>query len=151
MSPNSDVIAPFLLMRAFRGLVDAVHESLADAGFPGIRAQHEFALQAIGAGCTSVQLGERLGVTKQAATKTAHSLEAMGLITRETNTSDRRERTLTITTAGRRLLALSADAFCDELARWRRVAGDDAVTTTLTTLSQFGVGGRSDVDLSDWI
>jgi DNA-binding MarR family transcriptional regulator len=150
MEPVDDVAMPFLLMRAFRGLVDSVNEDLGRNGFPGIRAVHGFALQAIGTGCISVELGERLGVSKQAAAKTARALEDLGLIERRLNESDRRERTLVVTRDGRRLLRLSADAFRREVSAWRAVAGDRAVDTTLATLGAVGANGRRDTDLSDW-
>lgn len=150
MDPMDDVLAPFLLMRAFRGLVDSVHGQLADQGFPGIRAHHGFALQAIGTGCTSVELGERLGVSKQAATKTVRGLEELGLVRRQLNEQDRRQRRVTTTARGRRLLRLSATLFRQEVADWRDQAGDEAVTTTLRTLSEVSADGRSDTDLSDW-
>ena len=54
MSPPTDLAMPFLLMTAFRGLVDAVGDGLAAAGYPAVRATHGFAMQAIGSGCTSV-------------------------------------------------------------------------------------------------
>ncbi|MER5672151.1 MarR family winged helix-turn-helix transcriptional regulator [Pseudonocardia alni] len=150
MESADDVMTPFLLMRAFRGLIDSVHRHLAEEGYPGIRAHHGFALQAIADGCTSVELGARLNVTKQAATKTARGLEAMGLVRREQNESDRRERTLIVTPHGRRLLALSATAFRREVAGWRTLVGDPAVDATLRTLAAVGTGGRGDTDLSDW-
>ncbi|WP_430332340.1 MarR family winged helix-turn-helix transcriptional regulator [Rhodococcus sp. ACT016] len=150
MEPADDLAMPFLLMSAFRALVDAVHEQLAHDGFPGIRAHHGFALQAIGAGCTSVELGDRLGVSKQAAAKTAKTLEAMGLVERRTNDRDRRERTLVVTRRGRTLLELSAAAFRKEISAWRATAGDEHVDATLTTLATVGSGGRSHTDLSDW-
>ena len=149
MDQPDDVAMPFLLMRAFRELVDAVHDQLAEQGFPGVKAHHGFALQAIGQGCTSVGLGARLGVSKQAAAKSARTLEDWGLVARELNEQDRRERRLVLTARGRRLLRLSADAFRREVAAWRDRIGDDAVSTTLRTLGEVG-GTRSDTDLSDW-
>lgn len=150
MESADDLAMPFLLMGAFRVLVDAVHGQLAQNGFPGIRAHHGFALQAIGPGCTSVELGDRLGVSKQAAAKTAKSLEDMGLVERRTNDRDRRERTLIVTRRGRTLLDLSAAAFRREVGAWRAMTGDDRVDATLTLLSTVGRGGRSHTDLSDW-
>ena len=141
---------PFLLMSAFRGLVDAVHAELAAAGYPGVRATHGFAMQAIGAGCTSVELGERLGVSKQAAAKTAATLEEMGLLRREPVERDARQKLLVPTPAGRRMLRISASAFRAELARWREDVGDAGVDATLSTLSVVSAGGRGPTDLSDW-
>lgn len=135
MRPVDDVAMPFLLDSAFRGLVDAVHADLADRGFPGVRATHGFAMQAIGDGCSSVELGERLGVSKQAATKTAQSLEELGFITRTSSTEDRRVRVLAPTPRGREMLRLSARAFRSEVAEWRFRVGDEAVDTTLAVLA----------------
>ncbi|MGO4340586.1 MarR family winged helix-turn-helix transcriptional regulator [Phycicoccus sp. Soil748] len=150
MDPVDDLAMPFLLMSAFRNLVDAVHAQLADDGFPGVRATHGFAMQAIGAGCTSVELGERLGVSKQAAAKTASTLEEMGLLRREPVERDARQKLLVPTPAGRRMLRLSASAFRAELARWREDVGDAGVDATLATLSVVAAGGRGPTDLSDW-
>ena len=135
MAPIDDVAMPFLLMSAFRGLVDAVHADLEEAGFPGVRATHGFAIQAVGEGCTSVELGVRLRVSKQAATKTAAGLEAMGFITRGPSATDRRERILTPTPHGREMLQRSAASFRREVAQWRERVGDRKVDATLATLA----------------
>lgn len=150
METLSDSAMPFLLMSAFRGLVDKVHEGLAVAGFDGIRPRHGFAMQAIGLGCTSVELGQRLGVSKQAAAKTAQALEALGLIERVSHASDRRARMLAPTNRGQLMLELSAELFTKEVMRWRDQVGDDAVNATLETLAQADPGGRGPLDLSDW-
>lgn len=131
---------PFLLLSSFRSLVDTVHRRLADAGYPGITSTHGFALQAIGEECTSVELGQRLGVTKQAAARTAANLEAAGLIARVPSRTDRRERLLTPTARGRRMLQLSGLYFAEAVAGWRAIAGDEAVDATLATLSRAGAG-----------
>ena len=55
MAQIADVAMPFLLMSAFRGLVDAVHARLDEAGFAGVRATHGFAMQAIGEGLPQAQ------------------------------------------------------------------------------------------------
>jgi DNA-binding MarR family transcriptional regulator len=150
MDAPDDLAMPFLLMSAFRGLVDAVHSELAAAGFPDVRATHGFAMQAIGASCTNAQLGERLGVSKQAAAKTAAVLEAMGFITRAPNPNDQRERILAPTPRGQAMLRRSARAFRREIARWRGLQGDRNVDITLRTLSNVPWGQRGPTDLSDW-
>lgn len=149
-SKPNDLAMPFLLMSAFRGLVDAVHADLEHAGFPGVRATHGFAMQAIGDGCTSVELGERLGVTKQAAAKTARSLEELDLVRREGVPSDRRARLLVPTDHGRAMLRLSAKSFARQISRWRAEVGDRNVDATLRTLSAADPGLRGPTDLSDW-
>jgi DNA-binding MarR family transcriptional regulator len=151
MSSVDDLAMPFLLMSAFRGLVDAVHLELAEAGFPGVRATHGFAMQAIGARCTSVELGERLGVSKQAAAKTAQALEETGLITREQGVEDRRERLLVPTARGREMLRVSADVFRREIQEWRSRAGNRNIDATLKALSNAPRGQRGPTDISDWV
>lgn len=148
--PSDDAMMPFLLMGAFTGLVDRVHERLADEGFPGTTAQQGFALQAIGAGCTAVALGERLGVSKQAAAKTAATLERVGLVARRLNETDRRERTLTLTPRGRELIGRSGSLFRDEVAAWRARVGDEAVDATLRTLAAVGSAAHRPTDFTDW-
>lgn len=150
MAQIADVAMPVLLMSAFRGLVDAVHARLDEAGFAGVRPTHGFAMQAIGEGCTSVELGARLGVSKQAAAKTAAALAAMGLITREPGVIDRRERILRPTPHGAEMLAVSAAAFAREVGQWRARVGDRRVDATLATLAAAPRGQRSPTDLSDW-
>ncbi len=150
MDSADDVAMPFLLMSAFRGLVDAVHADLDAAGYPGVRATHGFAMQAIGDGCTSVDLGARLGVSKQAATKTAQALETMGLVSRVQSPRDRRERVLVPTSRGREMLRLSAGSFRRQLRDWRARVGDAQVDATLVTLAHAPAGRRGPTDLSDW-
>jgi DNA-binding MarR family transcriptional regulator len=150
MSPTTDLAMPFLLMTAFRGLVDAVGDGLAAAGYPAVRATHGFAMQAIGSGCTSVELGQRLGVTKQAATKTAATLEDLGFITRVPSSTDGRERLLVPTQRGQQMLSLSASLFTQQIQQWRARVGDDSVDATLATLSQADPGHRGPTDISDW-
>lgn len=142
---------PLLLISAFRGLMDSVHDRLAEAGYPGLRASHGFAMQAIGDGCTSVELGQRLGVSKQAAAKTGQALEAMGLIERRPNPFDRRKRLLVRTAQGQRMLRLSAEAFAELVSRWRARVGDAQVDAVLATLLQADPGRRGPMDLSDWM
>lgn len=149
MDPIDDVATPFLLISAFHGLVDAVHEELAAEGLHGVRVSHGFAMQAIGQGCTSVQLGERLGVSKQAATKTARTLEDLGLVTRTANERDRRERLITPTDRGHQMLRRSAVAFRAQLRLWREKVGDERVDATLATLAAVS-GNNTLTDLSEW-
>ncbi|TWP33303.1 MarR family winged helix-turn-helix transcriptional regulator [Leekyejoonella antrihumi] len=151
MDSTDDLAMPFLLMSAFRGLVDAVHAELEAAGYPDVRAAHGFAMQAIGRGCTGVELAERLGVSKQAAAKTAHALERMGLISRVQSPRDRRERLLAPTARGEDMLRRSAAAFGRQIKDWRTRVGDDHVSATLTTLAHATPGRRGPTDLSDWV
>jgi hypothetical protein len=66
----------FLLIGAFRQMIDDLHAELAEQGFPEARPGHGFALQAIGPGQVSISaLSRRLGVSKQAASKRSGTLQ----------------------------------------------------------------------------
>lgn len=134
MDTPDDLTMPVLLSAAFDSLVDAVQARLDGEGFPGIRATHGFAMQAIGEGCTGVELGQRLHVSKQAAAQTAKALETMGLVDRHGDALDRRARIIRPTARGREMLRRSASAFEDEVKRWRTIAGNDRVDVLLSTL-----------------
>jgi DNA-binding MarR family transcriptional regulator len=103
---------PLLLAGAFRAIVDDLHDQLADAGHPGARPIHGFALQALGRdGVTVSELGRRLGVTKQAAAKTVASLEALGYVHRVAHPQDQRAALVKRAALGDEMLALSAQIF----------------------------------------
>lgn len=140
-----------LLADAFRESVDAVHDELAARGYPDARPLHGFALQAVGAdGCTINELGQRLGVTKQAAAKTAATLERAGYLTREGVPHDRRAVRLRRTRRADELLAASAEGFERVMDRWRDELGIrafDAMVAALATIADDGGVG----DLPGWL
>lgn len=140
---------PLLLAAGFRSLIDELHTELAERGFDGVRPLHGFALQAIGAhGATTSQLGRRLGISKQAAAKTAGKLEESGLIRRDADEDDRRARRLTLTPRGRQLLAASAEVFESLRSAWVERLGADRVTALEDDL-EAAVRGTGDVALGD--
>jgi DNA-binding MarR family transcriptional regulator len=103
---------PLLLAGAFRAILEDLHEQLAEAGHPGARPIHGFALQAVGReGVTVSELGRRLGVTKQAAAKTVASLETLGYVHRVAHPEDQRATLVRRAALGDEMLALSAQIF----------------------------------------
>lgn len=115
---------PFLLVGAFRSLIDELHRTLAESGHDQARPLHGFALQAIGPdGSTASELGRRLGVSKQAAAKTVASLERVGYIRREPDSADARAVRLRRTARGQEMLALSAAFFETYHARLAQALG----------------------------
>jgi DNA-binding MarR family transcriptional regulator len=120
---------------------------------PGARPLHGFALQAIGPdGATVSELGRRLGVTRQAAAKTAAGLEQIGYITRQPSTRDARATVLTRTPRGQEMLDLSAAIF-EQLRRgWGRRLGDDKVQAIEDGLAEIVTGGGTKIgDLPGWL
>jgi DNA-binding MarR family transcriptional regulator len=115
---------PLLLAGGFRTLVDALHTELAKRGHADARPIHGFALQALGPdGATPTELGRRLGVTKQAATKTAASLERLGYLIRQPHPTDARAVVLRRSARGDQFLATSAEIFEELHARWAQQVG----------------------------
>ena len=110
---------PLRLFLGFRTLIDGVHAELARQGHPDLRPMHGFVLQAVGLdGTTAVDLGRRLGVSKQAAGKTIDSLEQLGYLERAADPRDARRKIVRLTGRALDALALSAATFDDLRARW---------------------------------
>jgi DNA-binding MarR family transcriptional regulator len=141
---------PLLLLGGFRSIVDQAHVLLAERGHPGVRPVHGFALQAIGAGATASELGDRLGVTKQAAAKTVAMLEEAGYVDRSGDPHDARRKVVTPTRRGRELLAASALAFGDVVDEWAAVVGRGEISRLHDTLRTLGVGRAARLDLGAW-
>ncbi len=87
---------------------------------------HGFVLQAIGPeGTTAVELGRRLGVSKQAAGKTVDALEQLGYVERGSDPGDARRKIVRLTERGVDSLVRSARIFEDLRAGWARTLGED--------------------------
>jgi DNA-binding MarR family transcriptional regulator len=112
---------------------------------------HGFALQAIGpGGCSISALGERLGVTKQAAAKTAASLESAGYIARESDPADARATLLARTERANELLVLSAASFERQMDAWKAEVGEDRIAVAFEVLEQ--IAGTAPLgDLPGWL
>lgn len=117
---------PLLLFLGFRVLIDDLHAELARQGHPGLRPMHGFVLQAIGSdGTTAVELGRRLGVSKQAAGKTVDTLERLGYVERGSDPYDARRKVVRLTGRGVDSLARSARVLDDLRGRWARALGEE--------------------------
>ena len=117
---------PLRLFIGFRTLIDGVHAELARQGHPDLRPMHGFVLQAVGLdGTTAVDLGRRLGVSKQAAGKTIDSLEQLGYLQRTADPRDARRKLVQLTDRALDALARSAAIFDDLRARWAQILGPD--------------------------
>ncbi|WP_030170922.1 MarR family winged helix-turn-helix transcriptional regulator [Spirillospora albida] len=103
---------PLRLFLAFRVIIDDLHAELDAQGHPDLRPMHGFVFQAIGPdGSTAVELGRRLGVSKQAAGKMVESLERMGYVVRTSDPDDARRKIVRLTERGVDALARSARIF----------------------------------------
>lgn len=142
---------PLLLFAGFRSVIDELHAELARRGHPEARPAHGFALQAIGAGgATASELGRRLGISKQAAGKTAERLEALGYATREGDGADHRRKLIRLTPRGIEMLALSAVIFDGIRSRWARELGADRVEDLESALRAIAPADSFRLDVPGW-
>lgn len=141
---------PLLLLGAFRSLIDQAHALLAERGHPDVRPAFGFTLQAIGEGATASEIGERLGVTKQAAAKTVASLEARGYVDRVSDPHDSRRKTIRPTQRGIALLDDSAEAFGEVVALWAAQSSQADIRHVHATLKHLGLAGSARLDLGSW-
>ncbi|NEE30945.1 MarR family transcriptional regulator [Streptomyces sp. SID7982] len=116
---------PFLLLGAFRALIDELHRQLAEQGHPELQPAHGFALQMISRGGSITDLGRRLGVTKQAAHKTVIGLEGLGYARRQPSSTDRRRTDVVLTERGAEALALSGAILNQLRDAWASRVGED--------------------------
>jgi DNA-binding MarR family transcriptional regulator len=142
---------PLLLLAGFRALIDALHVELARQGHPDMRPAHGFAMQAIGArGATASELGRRLGVSKQAAGKTADRLVALGYVERTDDPADARRRRLVLTARGYDALGRSAAIFDQLRAGWAATLGPGRLDELEDALRAVTPGGFP-LDISGWL
>lgn len=143
---------PLLLAAAFRGIVEELHAELALRGHPDARPLHGFALQAIGpSGATISDLARQLGVSKQAAAKTAAALERVGYVSRIADARDARVVRLERTAHGQDMLALSAAIFADIHRSWERKLGRSRLRDLEDALAQITAGEPTRFDLPGWL
>src|SRR3954467_14655420 len=108
------------ILRAGRAAIDELHRRLAQRGHPDVRPAHGYAFQAIGPdGTTAGELGQRLGVTKQAAGQMVDDLIRLDYVERGPDPSDGRRRLVTLTPRGVDCLRASAEIFDELLTEWR--------------------------------
>ncbi|GAB2848732.1 MarR family winged helix-turn-helix transcriptional regulator [Actinocorallia aurea] len=126
---------PIRLLLAFRAIIDELHTRIADRGHPDMRPMHGFVFQAVGpGGCSTAELGRRLGVTKQAAAKTVDSLERLGYLTRVPDPADARARTVHLTPLGADALRTSAEIFDALRTEWSEKLGPTRLSDFESTL-----------------
>ena len=109
---------------ALAAVIDELHERLAGVGWPRVRPMWGFVLLALRDRPRNIgEVGELLGVTKQAAAKVVASLVDEGLVERREDPGDRRAAVLGLTPDGRRFLADAEAAYQAIEDGWAQVAG----------------------------
>ncbi|MET7902374.1 MarR family transcriptional regulator [Streptomyces sp. NPDC005355] len=142
---------PLLLFAGFRSLIDQLHAELARQGHPDVRPAYGFAMQAIGRdGATASELGRRLGVSKQAAGKTADRLEALGYVVRADDPADARRKVIRLTPRGIDALARSAVIFEELRKRWADALGAERVRAMEADLRAMAPLSGFRLDVAGW-
>ncbi|PPA57972.1 MarR family winged helix-turn-helix transcriptional regulator [Micromonospora chalcea] len=142
---------PLLLLAGFRTLVDDLHAELARQGHPELRPAHGFVLQAVGPdGTTASDLGQRLGVSKQAAGKTVDRLVALGYLERVDDPADARRKLVRTTATGRDGLHRSAAVFDELRDRWVATLGADRVAAIEDDLRRMVPADVFRLDVPGW-
>nr|WP_062334218.1 MarR family winged helix-turn-helix transcriptional regulator [Herbidospora sakaeratensis] len=142
---------PLRLLMAFRVLIDALHEELAERGHPDMRPMHGFVLQAVARGADSAaSLGRTLGVSKQAAGKTVETLEELGYVTRVPDPADSRRKTVVLTGRGVDALRQSAEVFDELRARWAAELGAGRLDDLEDTLRRMTPDDLFRLDVPGW-
>jgi DNA-binding MarR family transcriptional regulator len=142
---------PLLLLGGFRVLIDRLHAELAHRGHPDLRPAYGFAMQAIGpAGATGTEIGQRLGVSKQAAGKTVDRLVALGYADRDGDASDGRRKLVRLTARGVDALVQSARVFDELRAEWVAELGADRVADLESALRTMVPAPRFRIDVPGW-
>jgi DNA-binding MarR family transcriptional regulator len=142
---------PLLLFGGFRAIIDELHAELARRGHPDLRPAHGFALQAVGLdGATATEAGKRLGISKQAAGKTLDRLEQLGYVERASDETDRRRKTVKLTSRGIDALGSSALIFEEIRQRWRSSLGADREAALERDLRQMAPSESFRLDVPGW-
>ncbi|SIQ65630.1 MarR family winged helix-turn-helix transcriptional regulator [Micromonospora avicenniae] len=144
-------LLPLLLLAGFRALIDDLHAELARQGHTELRPLHGFVLQAVGPdGTTAGELGQRLGVSKQAAGKTVDRLVALGYLERADDPRDARRKLVRMTDRGYDGLRRSAVVFDQLRQRWVATLGAERVAAIEDDLRAVTPANWFRLDVPGW-
>lgn len=130
---------PALLGMAFHAVMSEVHTRLAEEGFDGVRPAYGFAFQylSIHGGATAVELGEHLGVTKQAAVQFVDELAKRGYVERRPHPTDRRARVIVLADRGWACIERVGALWAEIEGRWAALVGADRLSALHEDLAAF--------------
>ena len=136
---------PGLLGMAFHAVMEEVHARLAEEGFSDVRPAHGFAFQylSVRGGATAVELGEHLGVTKQAAVQLVDELDRRGYVERRPHPADRRARVVVLAPRGRACVERVVALWAEIEGRWADLVGPERLVALRDDLSAFVIAAGS--------
>jgi DNA-binding MarR family transcriptional regulator len=137
------LVLPALLLSAARTLVDAIHAGVEARGFTGLRPAHGFAFARLAPdGASIAELGEHLGVSKQAASQLVDELARRGFVQAAPHPRDARAKLITLTELGWACTRAADAAARDAVSAWADVLGADRVGELAGDLARVARAGR---------
>jgi DNA-binding MarR family transcriptional regulator len=121
-----------VLAALFAGLAlnERVAERIRAGGFPDVRFSHGFVFQHLVPGPLPVgELARRMGVSQQAASKSAGELERLGYLERVADPADARVRPLALSARGREAVAAGRAARAQVAAELEEALGARRIAT----------------------
>lgn len=113
-----------LLLMPYQAMVDALHERVADAGYPDVRRSHGIVFEHIGRdGARITDMAEAADMTKQAMGYLVDHLERRRLVERVADPKDGRAKIVRLTPEGWRVVDVAERALRDTERAWARRLG----------------------------
>lgn len=129
---------PMLLAMTYRAMGDQFHDRLRQIGLEPLRPAHGYVFRFLKAKrATTVDIGQHLGVTKQAAAKIVNELDEWGYVLREPHPTDKRAQYVTLTTKGRDYLKFADNLWSDLETEMAGAIGQDTLDTIKTGLAAY--------------
>jgi len=117
-----------------------------------MRPTYGFAMQAVGAGgATATEVGQRLGISKQAAGKTVDRLELLGYVARSDDPLDARRKRVRLTPQGLEVLEASAEIFDTLRGQWAKTLGGQRVRALEDDLRRMTGATGIPLDVAGWL
>ncbi|HEX7302929.1 MarR family winged helix-turn-helix transcriptional regulator [Lentzea sp.] len=129
---------PVLLAMTYRAMGDRFHDRLRQIGLEPLRPAHGYVFRFLKEKrATTVDIGQHLGVTKQAAAKIVNELDEWGYVLREPHPTDKRAQYVALTGKGRDYLRLADNLWADLEAEMAEAIGADTLTAIRTGLAAY--------------
>lgn len=128
-----------LIAMVYRALTDQMHERLTELGREPLRPAHGYVFRYLqnSGPVTIVELADRLGVTKQAASKTVAELVDWGYMERRPHATDKRAKVLALTARGEDYLQLADRLWAEVENSWVALIGQDRMDAIRADLTVY--------------
>jgi len=136
-------LPPLLAEAKERGFAE-LHERLAEAGYPDIRAGHGCVFRFVAeGGMRLTDLAEAAGFTKQAVGEVVADLERLGYVERVPDPADGRAKLVRLSERGHRARELAGQMFEEIEAGWAERLGEERLATFREVLEELAAGDRA--------